>query len=611
MTRKVLRSFASLLMALAFALAGFSPALAAPPSNDDFVNATIIGALPFSDSVDNTQATLEAGESFYCNYSPQTVWYSFTATSDAVLRADMTGSSFSDTNLVVYRDGGGGIGSLSFLQCAYPDSPAIFNVQAGITYYLQAGNIYSGGGDLHVNLQEIPTPPNDNFDSATIIGMLPFNDSVDITAALREPDEPHNCYDPAYTVWYSFTPAADVVIRADMAGSSFSDNNLNIYQAAGPGFSGLSFLNCAYFGGSVTFSAQAGITYYLQAGRLYNGGGDLHVNLQEIPPPANDDFANAMSISALPFSLDFDTGAATFESGEPSPACGNQAPPYRTIWFAFTASQDGSISASVPSSGFSSVLAAYTGSGLGSLTQLACGQYSNKVTFHAVQGHTYYLQVGGDYGQGGSGTLLLENAPAPQASFYFYPGDPSKYDTVQFCDNSYDPGNAGFQSFAWDFGDGATSTGGCSAHRYAADGGYTVQHGVTTMDGRTASTSQVVQVRTHDVGITKVAAPQSASAGQTRTITVSVRNLPYPETVRVDLYKSTASGELLIGTLTLQVPVLTGNKTKQFAFNYTFTSQDAQLGKVTFRAVATIEAARDAYPQDNTGISSPPTRVTR
>src|SRR5437879_12007630 len=32
------------------------------PSNDNFANATVITALPFSDSVDNTDATMETGE---------------------------------------------------------------------------------------------------------------------------------------------------------------------------------------------------------------------------------------------------------------------------------------------------------------------------------------------------------------------------------------------------------------------------------------------------------------------------------------------------------------------------------------------------------------------
>ena len=48
----------------------------------------------------------------------------------------------------------------------------------------------------------------------------------------------------------------------------------------------------------------------------------------------------------------------------------------------------------------------------------------------------------------------------------------------------------------------------------------------------------------------------------------------------------------------------------EFGFSYTFTADDAQIGKVTFRAVAVISGARDALPADNEAIA-PPTKVSR
>src|SRR5260221_8023233 len=91
-------------------------------------------------------------------------------------------------------------------------------------------------------------------------------------------------------------------------------------------------------------------------------------------------------------------------------------------------------------------------------------------------------------------------------------GYPSIFDSLQFYDQSYDPGQVGIQSQAWNFGDGATATGRCPTHRYASDGDYTVQLTVTTLDDRAASTTRSVHVETHDVAITKFSAPQSASA---------------------------------------------------------------------------------------------------
>jgi PKD repeat protein len=218
-----------------------------------------------------------------------------------------------------------------------------------------------------------------------------------------------------------------------------------------------------------------------------------------------------------------------------------------------------------------------------------------------------------DFNQGGSGSYRLttvQGAPPPVANFGFNPFDPSVFDVVQFFDFSFDPGGVGIASQAWDFGDGATGTGPSPTHQYAADGDYTVQLTVTTFDGRTASTSQTLQVRTHDVAITKFTVPKSASAGQTRAVTVGINSRRSPESVEVQLFKSVPGGFQFVGSLTQSVPVRPSNRTTNFDFSYTFTADDARVGKVTFKAVANIVGARDALPADNEAIASP-TKVSR
>ena len=43
---------------LAIFFAGIYPALAAPPDNDDIASATIIPGVPFSDTIDTSEATV-------------------------------------------------------------------------------------------------------------------------------------------------------------------------------------------------------------------------------------------------------------------------------------------------------------------------------------------------------------------------------------------------------------------------------------------------------------------------------------------------------------------------------------------------------------------------
>jgi hypothetical protein len=453
--------------------------------------------------------------------------------------------------------------------------------------------------------------PNDDFANATVISSLPFSDIDDITTATTEPGEPTGgCgLTPAQTVWYSITPASNIAVQINTAGSTFFDSLFFVYQQEGTGFGGLVSSTCP--GNSGTFHLLAGTTYYIQAGSAgFSAGGTLHLNVQQIPPPPNDNFADATVISpgALPFSDTEIATASTTEPGEPRCAGANILP--NSWWYSFTATSAGSFTAS--STG-STVVAAYTGTALANLSQIGCAGGFQVLTFRTSPGTTYYLQVS-DLADVEfiPVTFTLDHAPQPVANFFVAPSDPSIFDIVQFVNESSDPGDAGFAQDQYNFGDGTTAAGCCpnqpgqvdTAHQYAKDGDYTVTDTVTTPDGRTASASQVVHVRTHDVAITKFTAPTSASVGQTRSITVGISDKRYPETIQVQLLKSNSQGGFdVVGTLTQSVPVQTGKSTTPFAFSYTFTSNNAAAGKVTFEAIATIQGNRDAFPADNTAFA--------
>ena len=68
-------------------------AAAAPPGNDEYANATSIPAVPFTDTVTVTDATVEVGEQAGCFGPSQTAWWSYTPAVDTVVRADTVGST--------------------------------------------------------------------------------------------------------------------------------------------------------------------------------------------------------------------------------------------------------------------------------------------------------------------------------------------------------------------------------------------------------------------------------------------------------------------------------------------------------------------------------------
>jgi PKD domain len=443
-------------------------------------------------------------------------------------------------------------------------------------------------------------PANDDFANATSIASLPFSDAVSIVEATSEGGENNYCA-ISNTVWYSFVAADDAVIRVDPSGTNFTGPVFNVFRQDGSGIGGLSFVGCSNFGSSMTFAAQAGETYYIKGGSAYWGPGELHLNISVVPPPANDDIADATSIGGLPYSNTVDVTGATMESGEPTPTCVGYLQT-GTAWYSYTPSESGSLMAT---GDYYNTIAAYSGSP-GNLTEVGCWNFGHPITFHADAGTTYYFQLAGIYGIM-SVRLGLQVTPPPVASIGMFISDPSSFDTIGFYDQSSDPGQVGFASAEWDFGDGGTASnpGCCPSHRYFADGDYTVHLTVTTTDGRSASTTRIVQVRTHDVAVAKMTVPQSASVGQNRSIVVGLSNRRYAETVRIDLFRSTPGGFVQFASSTQAVPVRGGNKTSDFSFNYTFTQDDQALGKVTFKAIATIVSARDALLTDNEAISLP------
>jgi hypothetical protein len=98
------------------------------PANDDFDNALVINALPFSNAQDIAGATAAPDDPNSCSFSQSTVWYSFTPTSDMRLELETVGSPYSVGVFVGSR------GNLSVMTCAYP-SLSRFDVLAGQTYY--------------------------------------------------------------------------------------------------------------------------------------------------------------------------------------------------------------------------------------------------------------------------------------------------------------------------------------------------------------------------------------------------------------------------------------------------------------------------------------------
>lgn len=133
---------ASVLLSLSFV------ASASAPTNDGFAGAITVASLPFTTSVDASEATLESGEpSPPCAPVDHTVWFRFTTSRPVRVVGNVSDSDFTVVG-AVYR--GSSLSDLKFIACL-EDVPSgiqskfAFDAFPRFTYFIQLGSF--GGAD--------------------------------------------------------------------------------------------------------------------------------------------------------------------------------------------------------------------------------------------------------------------------------------------------------------------------------------------------------------------------------------------------------------------------------------------------------------------------------
>jgi hypothetical protein len=108
-------------------------------------------------------------------------------------------------------------------------------------------------------------------------------------------------------------------------------------------------------------------------------------------PPANDDFDNATTITALPASVSVDMAEATAAGDDPTMSCNPDAPPF-TVWYAFTPPTNMRLRLDVSFVETVFGVSVYAGS-RGNLSEVACLIGADTRFFDVAAGTTYYFMV--------------------------------------------------------------------------------------------------------------------------------------------------------------------------------------------------------------------------
>ncbi|MEX0726652.1 MAG: hypothetical protein WD065_10310, partial [Planctomycetaceae bacterium] len=381
-------------------------------ANDNFSGRINIIGSTATMSGTNVTATKQASEPNHAgNAGGASVWWKWTASSTGQVQFDTFGSTF-DTLLAVYT--GSGVSILT-LVAGNDDqfdmtSRVTFQAIAGTTYQIAVDGYDAAQGDITLHLS---TPPaNDHFANRAVINGSSVNLTATNSGASKEVSETdHAGKNGGSSVWWTWTASASGHVQIDTLGSDF-DTLLGIYTGNALGSLVQVVSNDDYFEQTsmVTFNAVAGTTYQIAVDGFDGVQGNISLQLRT--PPANDDFANRVTINGSSATVNGSNLGGTKQASEPNHA-GDVGG--ASVWWSWTASSTGSVRIDTLGSEFDTLLAVYTGANVASLSEVASNDdvlnFGSQVTFNAVAGTTYQIAVDGFDGSQGNVTLRLQTVP--------------------------------------------------------------------------------------------------------------------------------------------------------------------------------------------------------
>jgi hypothetical protein len=413
-------------------------ASAAPPPNDDFADAAVVGpGLPVVVEGTNAEATVEPGEP---NHTPvpenppaeSSVWYRWTPSANVTAVLDLCDAESDgvvDFNAAVYT--GTALNNLSFAPDTTGDPAGASGGGCSVRFPATAGTEYSiavdfgaseGVATFTFRLRQFAPPANDDYANARSVGpALPIEGEQATTIdAGSEANEPSllGGADNSRSVWFEWTPAAGGNVRIDVCDfdprSGAGNVAIGVYtdgdSSLPVGTTVDESINC-----QLTFNAAAGTEYRIGVSGQVRGEGGFTLGIRSATPPGNDDFEAAGPLGpALPILAEGQNRFATVQDGEPEH--GGVGGPERSVWYTWTPAASGPVAINAclgDSNGdLEPKLGVYTGEALNALTPVgshAGGSlpYCYKV-LDAEEGTTYRIAVASTSTIGDEGDFTID-----------------------------------------------------------------------------------------------------------------------------------------------------------------------------------------------------------
>ncbi|MFN4253893.1 MAG: MopE-related protein [Saprospiraceae bacterium] len=371
-----------------------------PPANDDACSAiqleldsTCGGTFPFS----NVDATLQTNEPNPC-FGGNTVWFKFTAPASGAVKINSAGGAYYGVAYVLYQvtdcmD----FDSFTYQNCWWYAPSVTTYLTPGAEYYLQVWDYDNQQVSFCLEVEAIPTPPNDNVCDAIELGVDSVCSGYQYSnyAATGQPGEPLDCYGVPQTVWFEFVAPATGAVRIFTSGVSLSTAVFAASDCADFGtFTQVACVPYYYGQPHVAGGLTPGETYYVQLQPTCIGcGGDFCIELQTAMPPPNDNVCSATAVQVDSLCTgSYSTVDASIQPGEPF-GCTFAT---QTTWFKFDAPASGAVHIRTPGAYlFKALYQVDSCDGFASFDLLKCAPYyEDDIYFGGLTaGEAYYVQV--------------------------------------------------------------------------------------------------------------------------------------------------------------------------------------------------------------------------
>ncbi|MFC6091731.1 PKD domain-containing protein [Saccharothrix lopnurensis] len=310
-----LRTRAVTVVTAVLVLAGLSPgvAWAAPPSNDDFDDATAISALPFTIDMDLSEATAAADDPQVCTTeSLPTVWFDYTPVADGFLAVDLDETGYA--HIAVFTGVRGALRVVPESCHVSWDTPDVLPVTAGTTYHVQVA-IDWPEYPVRLTVEDVFPPSGDDFADAVPITTVPATIEARLAAATVEQGEPSPSCAPygagSPSAWFALTaPRTESVVLRQTS----DDHEAKVAVYTGTSLTDLTEVMCGSWHAGVV-PVAGGRTYWIQL---------VHHRPEALPttftlaeaPPLNVDMAWSSADPSILDSVTF-TGQVWDEAGQP------------------------------------------------------------------------------------------------------------------------------------------------------------------------------------------------------------------------------------------------------------------------------------------------------